>query len=108
MRGAVHRAGAGRQRRRLRRGRRWRRWRQGGGQFRRAIDEDTLRAVADATGGEYYPAESANELEKVFAALPTDLIVKHEVTEISVAFVAIAVVLVFGALMLGQAWRPSP
>ena len=81
---------------------------QGGGQFRRAIDEDTLRAVADATGGEYYPAESANELEKVFAALPTDLIVKHEVTEISVAFVAIAVVLLFGALMLGQAWRPSP
>ena len=81
---------------------------QGGGQFRRAIDEDTLRAVADATGGEYYPAESANELEKVFAALPTDLIVKHEVTEVSVAFVAIAVVLLAGALLLGQAWRPSP
>ena len=81
---------------------------QGGGQFRRAIDEDTLRAVADATGGEYYPAESANELEKVFAALPTDLIVKHEVTEVSVAFVAIAVVLVAVALLLGQAWRPSP
>jgi len=81
---------------------------QGLGQFRRAIDEDTLRAIADATGGEYYPAESANELEKVFAALPTDLIVKHGVTEISVAFVAIAVVLVAGALMLGQAWRPSP
>ncbi len=79
-----------------------------GGQFRRAIDEDTLRAVADATGGEYYPAESADELEKVFAALPTDLITKHEVTEISVAFVAIAVVLVAGALLLGQAWRPSP
>ena len=40
-------------------GRRWRRRRPG---FRRAIDEDTLTAVADATGGTYYPAESADEL----------------------------------------------
>jgi Ca-activated chloride channel family protein len=80
----------------------------GGGQFRRAIDEDTLKAVAEATGGEYYPAESANELEKVFAGLPTNLITKHEVTEVSVAFVAVAVVLLAGALLLAQAWRPLP
>jgi Ca-activated chloride channel family protein len=80
----------------------------GGGQFRRAIDEDTLKAVAEATGGEYYPAESANELEKVFAGLPTNLITKHEVTELSVAFVAVAVVLLAGALLLAQAWRPLP
>ena len=36
----------------------------GGGGFRRAIDEDTLKAVAEATGGEYYPAESANQLDE--------------------------------------------
>ncbi len=80
----------------------------GGGGFRRAIDEDALRAVADATGGEYYPAESASELEKVFAELPTNLITKHEVTEVSVAFVAVAVVLLAGAFLLGQTWRPLP
>jgi Ca-activated chloride channel homolog len=80
----------------------------GGGQFRRAIDEDTLKAVADATGGEYYPAESADELQRVFAELPTNLITKHEVMEISVAFCAVAVVLLAGALLLGQAWRPLP
>jgi Ca-activated chloride channel family protein len=80
----------------------------GGGGFRRAIDEDTLRAVADATGGEYYPAESSGELEKVFAELPTNLITKHEVTEVSVAFVAVAVVLLAWAFLLGQAWRPLP
>ena len=34
----------------------------GGGGFRRAIDEETLMAVAEATGGTYYPAESADEL----------------------------------------------
>ena len=31
----------------------------GGGGFRRGIDEDTLRQVADLTGGTYHPAESA-------------------------------------------------
>ena len=45
----------------------------GGAGFRRAIDEQTLMAVADATGGEYYPAASADELQKVFANLPTNL-----------------------------------
>ena len=38
----------------------------GGGGFRRGIDEDTLIAVAEVTGGEYYPAESAAELGTVF------------------------------------------
>jgi Ca-activated chloride channel homolog len=80
----------------------------GGGGFRRAIDEVTLNAVAEATGGKYYPAESAEQLTEVFAQLPTDLIVRHEVVEISVAFTGVAVVLVGLAIMLGQAWRPLP
>ena len=62
-----------------------------GGGFRRAIDEVTLNAVADATGGKYYPAESADQLDKVLADLPTNLITSHEVVEISVAFTAIGV-----------------
>ena len=75
---AVHRARAGRRRRRLRRGR----WRPGSGRrpgSGAASTRTRCKAVADATGGEYYPAESADELEKVFADLPTNLITKHEV-----------------------------
>jgi Ca-activated chloride channel family protein len=79
-----------------------------GGGFRRAIDEDTLRAVAEATGGKYYPAESASQLNEVFAQLPTDLILEHEVVELSFAFTAVAVVLVGLVILLGQAWRPLP
>jgi Ca-activated chloride channel homolog len=79
-----------------------------GGGIRRAIDEVTLKAVAEATGGEYFPAESAQQLTEVFAQLPTDLILRHEVVEISVAFTAIAVVLIALAIMLAQAWRPLP
>jgi Ca-activated chloride channel family protein len=80
----------------------------GGAGFRRAIDEDTLRAVAEATGGTYYPAESADELHSVFENLPTNLITKHEIMEVSVLFVALVTVLVALAILLGQAWRPSP
>lgn len=80
----------------------------GGAGFRRAIDEDTLMAIAEVTGGTYYPAASADELNTVFQNLPTNLIMKHEVIEISVAFVALGAVLVGLALLLGQAWRPLP
>jgi Ca-activated chloride channel homolog len=80
----------------------------GGGGFRRAIDEDTLTAIADATGGTYYPAESADELHAVFENLPTNLITRSEVMEISVLFVALATILVALAILLAQAWRPLP
>ena len=80
----------------------------GGGGLRRAIDEETLMAVAEATGGEYALAENAGQLNEVFADLPTNLIVAHEVVEISVAFTAVAVVLIGLAILLGQAWRPLP
>ena len=80
----------------------------GGGGFRRAIDEETLIAVAEATGGEYYPAESAAELNTVFQNLPTNLITRHEVMEISVVFVAVGALLVATAILLAQAWRPLP
>ncbi len=80
----------------------------GGGGIRRAIDEKTLMEVADTTGGLYYLAESADELHSVFASLPTSLIMKHEVLEVSVAFAALGALLIAVAILLGQAWRPLP
>jgi Ca-activated chloride channel family protein len=73
----------------------------GSPRFRRSIDEDTLTAVADLTGGIYFPAESADELVEVFNELPTTHIMAHEAAEVSVGFVGIS-------LLLGQAWRPLP
>jgi len=77
-----------------------------GGGFRRGIDEDTLKQVASMTGGIYYPAESGGELQSVFANLPTDLIVKHDVMEVSVAFTAIGALFAFLALALSLLWNP--
>jgi Ca-activated chloride channel family protein len=80
----------------------------GGGAFRRGIDEDTLRQVADMTGGAYYSASSAGELQNVFQNLPTYLITKHETTEISVLFTAIGALLAGLAIVLSQLWHPLP
>lgn len=82
---------------------------QGGqGGFRRGIDEDTLKEIASITGGQYYPAESAEQLQGVFAGLPTNLITKHEALEIGVGFVAFGALAAGLALLLGRAWRPMP
>jgi Ca-activated chloride channel homolog len=80
----------------------------GAGTFRRGIDEDTLKQVAQLTDGKYYPAESAEQLQGVFQGLPTNLITKHEVLEVGVGFVAVSAVFAGFALLLGRAWRPLP
>ena len=77
-------------------------------QFNRGIDEATLQQIADMTGGKYYPAESASQLQSVFSSLPTNLIVKHEVAEVSVVFVGLGALLAALATLLGKAWRPLP
>ncbi|HET6597265.1 MAG TPA: VWA domain-containing protein [Anaerolineales bacterium] len=80
----------------------------GGGGFRREIDEETLKQVADTTGGEYYVATSAGELQDVFANLPTYVIATRETTEISVFFTAIAVCIAILAMILSVRWHPLP
>src|SRR5437868_24630 len=56
----------------------------GGGGFRRGIDDVTLKQIATMTDASYHEASSADELLQVFQNLPTYLISKHLVSEISV------------------------
>lgn len=72
------------------------------------IDEQTLRDVSDATGGTYYSAGSADELQEVFRSLPTYLVDRRDTNEVSVAFVALAAMLVVLAVALSLAWHPFP
>jgi hypothetical protein len=60
------------------------------------------------TGGTYYPAASANELQSVFQKLPTYLIAKHEISEISVFFALFGALLAAVAIVLSQVWHPLP
>jgi len=80
----------------------------GGGRFRVGVDEETLQQVAEMTGGEYYTASSAEELNEVFDNLPTSLITRTEVTEISVFFAAAGAFLAALAVLLGMLWNPLP
>ncbi len=79
-----------------------------GGWFRRSIDEPTLREIAEMTGGEYYSATSADELNNVFRSLPTYLATREETSEISVIFAAIGALLALMAMALSLIWHPLP
>jgi Ca-activated chloride channel homolog len=84
----------------------------GGGQFggrlRMGVDETTLKQIADLTGGNFYEASSAQQLQSVFENLPMYLVVKHETIEITAGFTAFGAILLLGALALAMRWQPMP
>jgi len=82
----------------------------GGGGFRRflLLDEKTLRAVADLTGGAYFRAESADQLLQVFLDLPTQIILQKKNLEISVVFSILGAVFATAAVVLSLVWNRFP
>ena len=80
----------------------------GGGGGRMGLNEPMLKQIASMTGGTYHLASSASQLESVFAGLPTYLIIKHEILEISVLFAALGALLAGIAILLSLIWRPLP
>ncbi len=79
----------------------------GGGGFRRflLLDEETLQAMADLTGGIYYRAEDAEQLYDVFINLPNDIVLQKENLEITVIFSTLGGILVFCAAALSLHWN---
>ena len=69
------------------------------------IDEGTLAAVAESTGGEYFRAEDADSLVAVFAELPRRVGSSTEEQEISAWFALAAAVLAVAATTLGLLWN---
>lgn len=78
----------------------------GVGGFSREIDEGTLNAIANTTGGQYYVATSASELEQVFRSLPSYLVIVREPVEISAFFSAFAALMAVTAVFLSIRWNP--
>jgi Ca-activated chloride channel family protein len=72
------------------------------------LDEPTLKAVAATTGGEYYRAENADQLLKVFQDLPKQISLQTETIEIRVAFLALGALFVLLALGLSMLWNRLP
>lgn len=82
----------------------------GGGGFRRflLLDEPTLRGIAELTGGDYFQAESAEQLLDVFLNLPTHIILQKELREISVLFTALGALFAVSAVILSLRWNRFP
>lgn len=72
----------------------------------RGIDEATLIQLAELSGGAYYAAESAGELQRVFRSLPTAFITETRTLEITVIFAAVGALLAALALLLSAHWQP--
>jgi len=75
-----------------------------GRQILAVLDEDTLKSMASMTNAQYFHAQSAKELTKVYKQLTTKLQRESQETEISVFFVAAATI--FGTLsaLLSTLW----
>jgi Ca-activated chloride channel family protein len=82
----------------------------GGGNFRRylVIDEPTLQGVADLTGGEYFRAESAEQLLEVFHNLPAQIVLQKETVEITVFFSTLGAIFASIAVGLSLVWHRFP
>jgi Ca-activated chloride channel family protein len=71
-------------------------------------DESTLRQVADTTGGEYFAAADAGQLQSVLDGLPQTVATQREDIEISAWLVGLAVLALGGAVWAAARWTAFP
>lgn len=65
-----------------------------------ALDEGTLKQIAQTTGGTYHPASTASELNGVGAKIDLRLTVTHERLPLAGAFIALAIALLAAGALL--------
>ncbi len=75
-----------------------------GWSFRARLDEDTLKAIADRTRGEYFHAGTAMDLKKIYQNLNARLVFEKQQTEITALFSAAAAILVLCSALLSLLW----
>jgi Ca-activated chloride channel homolog len=69
-------------------------------------DRETLRGIAETTGGEYFDAPDAERLTAVYERLGSRIGRANEQREVSVAFVAAGALLALGAIALATVRAP--
>ncbi len=76
----------------------------GGGRNFLVVDEDALKTVASTTGGEYFAATDADQLQSVLANLPKHVTTQQQDVDISAGFIAAATLLLLIGLGLSIRW----
>ena len=69
-------------------------------------DPNTLRQIAETSGGKFFAARSASDARSAYASLGSKLGRRPARTEITYAFVAAAAALLLAAGLLSAAWSP--
>jgi len=75
-----------------------------GWQMHVRLDEETLKAIADLTRGEYFYAGNAVDLKNIYKTMNARFVMETKKTEIGAFFAAAAAVLVLLAAGLSLAW----
>ena len=75
-----------------------------GWSMRVRLDEETLKAVADITRGEYFYAGNAVDLKKVYQALNAKLVMERKKTEVTALFSGLAAFLAVVSAALSLLW----
>lgn len=82
----------------------------GGGRGRNFLvaDEATLKEVATVTGGTYFPANDAKQLQGVLENLPRQVAIQQRDVEISVVLVGLAALLALLGVWAAARWTAFP
>jgi Ca-activated chloride channel family protein len=80
----------------------------GGGRSPLQADHETLRQIAERTGGVAYSAEDGAQLGEVFAQLPRDVTLQKERREVTALFVGLGAVLAAAAIGASIRWSAYP
>jgi Ca-activated chloride channel homolog len=83
----------------------------GGGQGRRSFlvaDDATLKQVASITGGSYFAASDADQLQSVLKDLPREVKVQQREVEVSVFLVGLAALLMLLTVWAAARWTTFP
>jgi Ca-activated chloride channel homolog len=75
-----------------------------GWSMRVRLDEETLKAIAKMTHGEYFYAGTATDLKKVYESLNARLVLEKKEMEISSLFAAAAAVTALASALLSLLW----
>jgi len=75
-----------------------------GWSMRVRLDEDTLKAIADLTRGQYFYAGTATDLKKVYESLNSKFLLEKKNMEISALFAGAAAVIALVSALLSLLW----
>ena len=75
-----------------------------GWSMRVRLDEETLKKIAEVTGGEYFYAGTATDLKKVYQTLNARFVLEKKETEVTALFSAAGALIALVSALLSLTW----